>query len=197
MLIELITRYGYAALFGLLMFGIIGIPVPDEFLLLYAGYNVSMNRMTLIPTIIIACLGAMCGITLSYLIGRYIGLPTIKKFGWLFHITDKNIQKIHDWFEHWGKWTLTFGYFFPVVRHLSAIVSGTSKLTYRKFAVFAYSGAVIWVNIFVLTGFFLGHKAPMISEIITYNLTIVSISALLSIAIVLTARHYLIRWKKG
>jgi membrane protein DedA with SNARE-associated domain len=62
MLIELITNYGYAALFGLLMFGIIGIPISEELLLLYAGYNVSMNRMSLIPTIAAGTLGAMCEI---------------------------------------------------------------------------------------------------------------------------------------
>ncbi len=196
MLIHLITHYGYVALFGLLMFGIIGIPVPDELLLLYAGYNVSMNRMSLIPTLIIASLGAMCGITASYLIGRYVGLPAIQKFGHFFGFTDYKLQKVHKWFEHWGKWTLLIGYFFPAVRHLSAIVAGTSKLSWQKFTIFAYIGAIIWVNIFILTGYLLGHKTPKISKVIVNDLTIVSIFALLGITIVLIIRHYLVRWRK-
>jgi membrane protein DedA with SNARE-associated domain len=35
-----IAHYGYLALFGLLMLGIVGLPVPDETLLTFAGYLV-------------------------------------------------------------------------------------------------------------------------------------------------------------
>lgn len=112
MLINLITHYGYAALFGLLMFGIIGIPVPDELLLLYAGYNISVHRMDLLATLIIASFGAMCGITVSYLIGRFVGLPAIRKFGRFVHITDDNSQKAHNWFERRGSGLLLLAIFF-------------------------------------------------------------------------------------
>lgn len=196
MLIDLITHYGYATLFGLLMFGIIGLPISEELLLLYAGYNVSMNRMALIPTIAAGVLGAMCGVTVSYLVGRFIGLPAIHKFGRFLNITDENLQKAHDWFEHWGKWSLTFGYFVPAVRHLTAIVAGTTKLAWHEFAIFAYSGALIWANVFVLTGFFLGPETLNIAKVVPRYLELFSIAILLSVAIVLFVR-YLIRWKKN
>lgn len=196
MLIDLITHYGYAALFGLLMFGIIGVPVPDELLLLYAGYNVSMNRMAFIPTISAGVFGAVCGITVSYLIGRFIGLPVIHKFGRLLHITDENFQKAHYWFEHWGKWTLTFGYFIPAVRHFTAVVAGTSKLAWRNFAIFAYSGALIWASVFVLTGFLLGPETLKLANVLQRDLTMFSIVTLLSVTFVLFVRYYLVQWKK-
>jgi membrane protein DedA with SNARE-associated domain len=189
-MLNLITHYGYVALFGLLMFGIIGVPISEELLLLYAGYNVSMNRMSLMPIIAAGAFGAMCGVTVSYLIGRFIGLPAIHRFGRFFHITDENLKKVHDWFERWGKWTLTFGYFVPVVRHLSSIVAGTSKLVWCKFAIFSYSGALIWANAFVLTGFFLGPETLKIAEVVSRNLTLLSIATLLSVTIVLLVRHY-------
>jgi membrane protein DedA with SNARE-associated domain len=197
MLIDLITHYGYVALFGLLMFGTIGFPISVELLLLYAGYNVSMNRMALVPTIGAGILGAMCGVTVGYLIGRFIGLPAIHRFGRFFHITDENLKKAHDWFERWGKWTLTFGYFIPVVRHLSSIVAGTSKLAWHKFAIFAYSGALIWANAFVLTGFFLGPETLKIAKDVSRNLTLFSIATMLSVTIILFVRHYLMRRKKN
>ena len=33
-----ITQYGYLAIFAGLMFGIVGLPVPDETLLTFTGY---------------------------------------------------------------------------------------------------------------------------------------------------------------
>jgi membrane protein DedA with SNARE-associated domain len=196
MLEELIVNYGYAALFGILMFGIIGVPVPEELLLLYAGYNVSMHRMSLIPTIAAGAAGAMCGITMSYLIGRFIGLPAVHRFGRFLHVTDENLKKVHDWFERWGKWTLTFGYYVPAVRHLTAIVAGTTGITWREFAAFAYSGAVIWANTFVLAGFFLGPQTLKIAGIFTRDLTLFSIAIILSVIIVLLIRYYLMSRRK-
>jgi membrane protein DedA with SNARE-associated domain len=39
-----ITEYGYAAIVGLLMLGIVGLPVPDETLLTFTGYLVFLCR---------------------------------------------------------------------------------------------------------------------------------------------------------
>ena len=36
-----IVQYGYAALIGSMMLGIIGLPIPHETLLMFAGYLVS------------------------------------------------------------------------------------------------------------------------------------------------------------
>ena len=38
-----IVQYGYLVLFGLLMFGIVGLPISDETLLTFAGYLISSN----------------------------------------------------------------------------------------------------------------------------------------------------------
>lgn len=193
MFVELITQYGYVGLFGLLMFGIVGVPVPEELLLFCAGTLASSGKMNLPFTICAGVLGAMCGITASYTIGRFIGLPAIHKFGRFLHITDENLRNIHDWFERWGKWTLVFGYFVPAVRHLSAIVAGTSKLPWHEFAVFAYGGALIWANIFVLAGFFLGPQALKIVPILYRDLMLISIATIVSTTIVLLVRHWIMK----
>lgn len=39
-----ITQHGYPAIFGLLVLGIIGLPVPDETLLTFVGYLIYTNR---------------------------------------------------------------------------------------------------------------------------------------------------------
>ena len=40
-----ITEYGYAAIVGLLMLGIVGLPVPDETLLTFTGYLVFRGNL--------------------------------------------------------------------------------------------------------------------------------------------------------
>lgn len=40
---DLISNYGYFAIYGLLAIGIIGLPVPDEFMMTFVGYLSSIS----------------------------------------------------------------------------------------------------------------------------------------------------------
>jgi membrane protein DedA with SNARE-associated domain len=153
-----IGQYGYVAIFMLLMLGIVGLPLPDETLMTYVGYLCSRGELALPPAIIAAMLGSACGITLSYFLGRTSGAWFVRRFGAFLHITPQRMLRIHAWFERFGRWTLVVGYFIPGVRHLTAFAAGTSRLELPVFCLFAYSGAVMWSNAFILTGYFLGQE---------------------------------------
>jgi len=123
-----LSAYGYVALFVLLMVGIVGLPIPDETLLSTAGVLLYRGELDPIPTFIAAVVGSWCGITLSYIIGRTVGYSLFTKYPRLTHVTPERLEKVHRWFDRVGKWLLTFGYFLPGLRHLTALVAGTSKL---------------------------------------------------------------------
>jgi membrane protein DedA with SNARE-associated domain len=178
-----VSHYGYAAIFSLLVFGIVGLPVPDESLMTFAGYLVYSKHLALGPTFVSACLGSMCGITISYIIGRSIGIFVLRRYGWFFHITQKGIDKAHSWFDRFGTWTLLVGYFIPGVRHFTAIVAGTSGLRPRLFAVFAYSGAVLWSGTFIGLGFFFGEQWSRVLAEVQHHVSIVALIALMLISI--------------
>src|SRR2546426_116282 len=65
-----IVHYGYFAVFFLLIFGIIWLPIPDEWLLVLAGYLVFRDILAFAPTVLVAGLGSICGLTASYFFGR-------------------------------------------------------------------------------------------------------------------------------
>ncbi|MBV9084839.1 MAG: DedA family protein [Acidobacteriaceae bacterium] len=153
-----ISQYGYAGIFALLMFGIAGLPVPDETLLVFSGYLIATGRMNLWLTFAVGVAGSICGISLSYIIGRTAGHAAIYRYGRYLHVTPAHVDRIRRWFRRMGDWLLTFGYFIPGVRHFTALVAGMSGLEYPVFARFAYSGAVIWVSTFLAIGYFVGDE---------------------------------------
>lgn len=161
-----IANYGYVGIFLALMLGIVGLPVPDETLLTFAGYLVYAGKLELFPTLVAALLGTMCGITISYLLGRLTGYVLIEKHGSKLHISMENVHKVHDWFRRMGRLTLTFGYFVPGVRHLTAYVAGASELEVRSFAVFAYLGALLWSHGFVFLGYLLGEQWQQVARLV-------------------------------
>ena len=153
-----VAHYGYAAIFLLLALGIVGLPVPDEWLLTFAGYLVYKNSLLLWPAFAAAALGSMCGITVSYGLGRSLGLFFIHHYGRLFRVSQKDMDRVHTWFDRFGTWTLLLGYYVPGVRHFTAVVAGTSKMRFRLFSIFAYAGALIWTATFMGLGYGFGEQ---------------------------------------
>ena len=156
--LQWIMRHGYAGIFSLLVFGIVGLPVPDEWLLTFSGYLVFRQTLKFLPTIGAAFLGSACGITVSYTLGRIFDSVVLVRYGWVFHLTPERLARVHTWFERRGRWTLLVGYFIPGVRHLTGYVAGVSELSYVNFALFAYTGALCWAAVFITLGYVLGEQ---------------------------------------
>jgi len=161
-----ISHYGYAGIFFLLMLGIIGLPIPDETLMTFSGYLIFKGQLHPVPTIASAFLGSISGITVSYLLGRTGGHPLVLRYGHWVHISQEKIDRVHEWLEHRGRWGLFVGYFIPGVRHMTALVAGTSQMRYSVFATFAYSGGLVWSTSFITAGFFLGKEWVEVSTAI-------------------------------
>lgn len=169
-----LSHYGYVGLFVLLMFGVIGVPVPEETLLTFAGVLVYRGRLEIGPTLLAAFLGSCCGITVSYGLGREIGRVLTRRLGRVIRVTPEQLQRVETWFERVGHWGLLVGYFLPGIRHLTAVVAGGTRLRFVDFALFAYTGALLWSFTFVALGALAGRHWVRISERLHENLWLAS-----------------------
>src|ERR1700722_12456012 len=149
-----LLNYGSFAIFALLAVGIIALPVPEESLMLLAGIMIAKGILHPFYTVFAAYSGCLCGITVSYFLGRSSDNYLIKRFGTTFGLTEERMAKFHAWFGRFGKWALFFGYFVPGVRHFTGFSAGLSGLPYKSFALFAYSGAITWSSTFLAIGYF-------------------------------------------
>lgn len=169
-IIHWIAAHGYGVIYAVFALGIIGVPVPDEWLLAYLGHLIYKGRLLIVPTVAAAFLGSISGMTLNYGLGRTFGLYLVEKFGRFVRLTPEKMGRVHEWYEHSGRWALMVGYFLPGVRHVSAVVAGTSKMTFWEFALFAYSGGLIWSGVFIALGYFLEGQWARATERIHYIL---------------------------
>ncbi len=183
-LLQWISQYGYAGLFVLLVLGIVGLPVPDETLLVFSGYLISKGRWNPLFAFASAFAGSVCGISISYLLGRTVGHAAIERYGKLIHLTPAKIELVHQWFRRFGNWLLSIGYFIPGVRHFTALVAGMSGLEFRVFAPFAYVGAAIWVACFLSLGYWFGENWHSI-VLLTHRYTVTAVLLLCGIAAIL------------
>jgi membrane protein DedA with SNARE-associated domain len=160
---------GYIALFALLAVGIICFPVPEETLMILAGYLIAKGKWPAIPTFIAAIGGSICGITVSYILGLTAGSFLLKKYGHMIGITEQKIKYVQDWFNKIGKWALFIGYFIIGVRHFTGYVAGAALLRFKLFALYAYSGAFVWGITFISLGYFLSDQLDNIIQIVNID----------------------------
>ncbi len=178
-----LIQYGSFALFVLLALGIFALPIPDETLMVLAGALIARGKLLPFPTYIAAILGAITGITISYLIGRTAGALIIKKYGHWVGITEARMRYVHNWFERFGRWALLIGYFIPGIRHLTGYAAGITEMEYRHFATFAYIGAIIWACIFLSMGYFVGNQWDKIKALLMDHWIYFAIAAVVLIAV--------------
>ncbi|WP_062232973.1 DedA family protein [Fictibacillus sp. FJAT-27399] len=163
-ILDFIIHYEYVGIFLALAFGLIGLPVPDEILLTFTGYLVYEGKTGFALTLLSAFLGAMSGISVSYFLGYKLGLPFLKTFGPKIGITEEKIEKTQWHFQKYGKLMIIIGYFIPGIRHISAYIAGISAMKFKRFALYAYSGGLVWSFTFIMLGKELGRKWRVVEQ---------------------------------
>ena len=189
-IIELFNNYGYIVLLIALMLELIALPLPGEALMTYCGYVIYEGKMNLAISILIATLGVCIGITLSYFIGKILGVAFFEKYGHYIHMDKKSLDKISIWFEKYGNKMLIIAYFIPGVRHVTGYFSGIIKVSYKKFAVNAYIGALIWTTTFITLGRVLGASTEKYHSLLKKDILIGIIIIAISTIIIYLYKNY-------
>jgi len=179
-LVTWLIQFGPAVLFFAQVFGIVGLPIPDEFLLTVAGALVQRGQLNPVTTVAAAIGGCTCGITFSYTLGRTVGLHAIHRY---VRVHKPAVERAQRWFQRFGGWLLMFGYFIPGVRHVSAIAAGSADFSYPQFTRFAYPGAVLWCTTFLSAGYFGGQQLEGAISAIQRHLAGIALTAAAAIAI--------------
>ncbi|AJZ58504.1 MULTISPECIES: DedA family protein [Paraburkholderia] len=160
-----IHEYGawvYAVLF-LIVFcetGLVVLPfLPGDSLLFIGGAFCATGEMNLGLLIVLLLVAAIAGNTVNYMVGRAIGprvfnshIPLLERF-----LDRAALQKTHNFYEKHGGKTIVLARFIPVVRTFAPFVAGASEMTVSRFQLFNILGALLWVLLLVLLGYFFGN----------------------------------------
>ncbi|MEH6974208.1 bifunctional DedA family/phosphatase PAP2 family protein [Bacillus sp. JJ675] len=192
----LIGKYGYAVLFFSLMAELLGLPLPGDFLLGYAGVLVYEDKLNWILSILLSGAGGCLGMTLSYWTGYKLGTPFLHKYGRRIHFGPEQLEKTSRWFETYGNKLLLFAYFIPGVRHITGYFSGITQIPFRTYMLFSYCGAFLWTGTFIFLGNILGPKWDQFHASIKKYLLIGGVIAVLILIALYFLRAYKAQMKK-
>ena len=181
-LLELAGEYGvwlYAILF-LIVFaetGLVVTPIlPGDSLLFAAGALAATGAMSievLVPVLIVA---AVAGDAVNYSVGRRIAhtfLDDKPDTGWIYKVVKReHVAQAHEFFERHGGKAVVLARFVPIVRTFVPFVAGGAKMTYRTFAIYNVTGAILWVGVCAFAGYLFGN-IPVVKE--NFELVVIGI----------------------
>ncbi|AGK98063.1 putative membrane-associated protein [Clostridium pasteurianum BC1] len=186
----LLDQYGYIALFLSLLLELIALPLPGETLMSYCGYLVYRGKLSWSISILTSSLGAIIGITISYIIGKTLGANFFNKYGSYVHMKPEKLKKVSSWFETYGSKLLIFSYFIPGVRHITGYFAGITKISFKKFAINAYIGGFLWSFTFITLGKALGSGWHRFHAYIRRYVILIAIVLVIIILIMFIYKYY-------
>jgi membrane protein DedA with SNARE-associated domain len=162
-LIRYITQHGYLAIFGLVFLQELGIPnpVPNEFILLFAGYQTYIGALSL-PLAVFTAIGAdFIGTSILYFIFYYFGYTLIRKKPKWLPINREKIEKIKGVITKRDLWGIYIGRLIPYVRGYTSVAAGLIQIEPKKFLIMVFLSAVTWSGGYVIIGHFIGPRWQM------------------------------------
>lgn len=153
----------YPALLGILVIASLGVPIPEDFPLIAAGFIMRTNPETAswFGTIGVALVGIMTGDTVLYGLGRRWGRGVIghRSVNWL--ITPTLYERAAASFQKRGVWYCFFGRFFMGIRAVMCMTAGATHFPFWKFWLADFAGALLSVPFFVAVGYIFAGLVPI------------------------------------
>jgi membrane-associated protein len=151
----------YVALFFIVFCetGLVVTPfLPGDSLLFAVGALCSVtDATTSLPLVMLLLIvAAIVGDAANYSIGRYLG-PAVFTSENSRLLNPKHIQRTHEFYEKYGGKTIFLARFVPIVRTFAPFVAGIGQMSYRHFAIWNVTGAIVWVVSLTLAGYFFGQ----------------------------------------
>ncbi|MCL1698872.1 DedA family protein [Lysinibacillus sp. Bpr_S20] len=164
-LVSYIEQYGYFALFFSLWLGIVGMPLPDEMIVMSGGFMSSLDKMSVLKAFVITYLGAVSGLSLGFILGKVFGHKILDKL--VKKNKAKYLLKSKELIDRYGHFALVISYFIPVVRHILPYLVGMNNMSFKKYALYYYSAGFVWTSIYFTLGLYFGKYIESISMLAT------------------------------
>ena len=95
------------------------------------------------------------------------------------------VEKIEKFFKEHGHISTFTGCLIPVVRQYISFPAGLTKMNGLKFTIYTSAGALIWIILLTLLGYFIGDNQNLVQKYLKdiTNITIIVVSLILLIYI--------------
>ncbi|MBS1117048.1 MAG: hypothetical protein H6Q87_1432, partial [candidate division NC10 bacterium] len=153
----LIEHWGYVAIFVFVILGNLGIPVPEESILVMAGYLVWQGELRLPLVLLVGIFSAILGDNLGYWIGRRYGQAAVVRYGRWVRLTPARLDATRRVVTRYGAVAVFAARFIAGLRFLVGPLAESTGLPPFGFVTANILGALLYVPSMVAAGYGLAY----------------------------------------
>lgn len=177
-----LAHYGYWAVGVVLLLENAGLPIPGETILLLASFLAySEHKLGLPYIILVGICAATVGDNLGFAIGFHGGRPLLERYQKTLRIRSSVIARGEELFARYGSATIFVARFIAGLRIVAGPLAGVLRMPWRKFLLFNFLGAVVWVSVIAGVGYLFGkHWEGLVNLVEDANLAVAIVVVVLA-----------------
>ena len=160
LLIVYLSSVSYLLIFLLFIATGLGLPIPEELVLLVLGYLTAYDILKVTPALLTSFIAVIISDNLGYFIGKY-NKNFLQKF-----VSKKKFQFAKNHMLQHGKKTLFLSRFICGLRVLFPIVTGSVGIPWKTFILVDLSAILILIPVFFSLGYLFSSYVDSIGKFI-------------------------------
>ncbi len=155
----------YGVLSALIYVSAFGLPIPEEVVLLLAGYLAYLGFTDLWTTVFVLSASIVIADLSGYILGRYAGNFLYEKILGRFEITREFLEKGKKYIDRFGEKVVLLTRPISGVRFVVPIMMGHFRMNVKKFLAYDLAAALPYTLILISLSYYLGSVFTLIAHI--------------------------------
>jgi membrane protein DedA with SNARE-associated domain len=156
-LVEIFRDHPYPAVAIVFLLCGIGLPLPEELVLITAGFVCHTGVADLEWMIATCILAILVGDMLPFYLGRTFGARLLRIRWMRIMINPRRLDAFDRWFRKRGDLVIFIARFIAGIRVVAYFIAGTMKMTWRRFLLLDLLGILITAPTLVYVGYVSGN----------------------------------------
>jgi membrane protein DedA with SNARE-associated domain len=164
---SIIQHFTYFGIFFLLILGGLGLPFPEDGVLIMSGLLISHRVIKLVPALFIIYPSLLIADFILYAIGRKYGRMVVEHKRFSKIVSPATLLRFEEKFTRWGALMVFLGRHFIGFRAPIFLISGVMRIPHLKFLIADGLSAIITISINLGLGYLGGNSLMALKRDIT------------------------------
>lgn len=181
-LTRLLAEWGYLGIFVCVFAGNLGVPVPEETVIIAAGFLAAQKILEFKAVWAVVVASAVVGDSCGFLVGRTGGQRLFERLGQNFAFVRSRYELLQAFFAAHGAKAVFMARFVTGARFMAGPMAGAAGMRFWRFLGWNVLGALLWCSLMVTIGYLVGKELGRVARLVhfgAYSVAVVALAALL------------------
>jgi membrane protein DedA with SNARE-associated domain len=160
-----LSTWGYLGVFIFVFMGNLGIPVPEETVLLVAGFLAGRDDLDLRTVYVVGITSAVVGDCCGFLFGRTGGQRIFENMAQRFSFVRRRYDRLQRFFVTHGSKAVFMARFVAGARFMAGPMAGAAGMKFWRFLGWNVLGALIWCSLVITIGYLVGDELEWVTHV--------------------------------